>query len=73
MQKESMLRICDNTTAQWLRIFHVYRHGNGGRGTVGFIFFGSVRRALPVDARKAAALNMRKGRKVQGQLVRLRR
>ena len=72
MQKESALRICDNTTAQWLRIFHVYRPGNGPRGAVGYIFFGSVRRALPVDPRRAPAVNLRRGRKVQGQLIRLR-
>jgi ribosomal protein L14 len=71
--KESVLHICDNSTAWWLKIFHVYRHGLGPRGGVGYIFFGSVRRALPVGAKKASALNLRKGNKVQGQLVRLRR
>lgn len=67
-----MLRICDSSTARWLRVFHVYRSGFGRRGAVGFTFFGSVRRAQPVDARRAPALNLRKGRRVQGQLIRSR-
>lgn len=71
--KESILHICDNSTAWWLKVFHVYRHGLGQQGGAGYIFFGSVRKALPVSAKKANALNLRKGYKVQGQLVRLRR
>lgn len=71
--KESVLHICDNSTAWWLKIFHVYRHGLGQRGSVGYIFFGSVRKALPIGSKKAGALNLRKGCKVQGQIVRLRR
>jgi ribosomal protein L14 len=71
--KESVLHICDNSTAWWLKVFHVYRHGLGQRGSAGYIFFGSVRKASPVGVKKASALNLRKGCKVQGQLVRLRR
>ena len=73
LQKESLIHIADTTTARWLKIFHIYRYGKNTCGNIGYIFYGSIRKARPVSKKKLHFLNLTKGTKVQGQIIRLKK